>query len=152
VSPSAWSKARELGVAIEQDAAFVDEKASATDRMQRIVDASGVVLVRGASVELAQFAGAGGKNVGLRDVITGAHKAPMAAGFMAWSRADSFPWHLTYDEIDLVLEGVLEIHVDGRVVTGRVGDVLYLPKGSRIVFGTPSSVRLFYVTYPAQWA
>ena len=27
-----------------------------------------------------------------------------------------------------------------------------LPKGSEIVFGTPSRVRIFYVTYPADWA
>jgi ethanolamine utilization protein EutQ len=51
-----------------------------------------------------------------------------------------------------VLEGVLHVIIDGRTLEGRPGDVLYIPKGSRIVFGTPSSVRIFYVTYPADWA
>ncbi|MBL8953493.1 MAG: hypothetical protein JNK82_22145, partial [Myxococcaceae bacterium] len=28
---------------------------------------------------------------------------------------------------------------------------LYIPKGSRVLFGTPNRVRVFYVTYPAEW-
>ncbi len=71
---------------------------------------------------------------------------------MAWGREDSFPWSLDYDEIDLVLEGVLHIEMDGRTVEARVGDVVYIPKGSRIVFGTPHRTRVFYVTHPANWA
>ena len=76
----------------------------------------------------------------------------MTAGIMSWQRKDSFAWALDYDEVDLVLEGVLQISVGGQVLEGRAGDVFYLPKGSRIVFGTPSRVRVFYVTYPANWA
>ena len=53
--------------------------------------------------------------------------------------------------VDLVLEGILQISIDGRVIEGRAGDVLYIPKGSRIVFATPHRVRVFYVTYPADW-
>ena len=33
----------------------------------------------------------------------------------------------------------------------KAGDVLYIPKGSAIEFGTTSKVRFFYVTYPANW-
>ena len=51
-----------------------------------------------------------------------------------------------------MLEGVLEIEIAGRKVTGRAGDILYIPKGSKIVFGTPTRTRVFYVTYPANWA
>jgi ethanolamine utilization protein EutQ len=71
---------------------------------------------------------------------------------MAWAAADSFPWTLTYDEVDYVLEGVLQLTVEGRVIEGRPGDVLFIPKGSKVVFGTPSRTRIFYVTYPADWA
>ena len=41
--------------------------------------------------------------------------------------------------------------IDGRVIEAHAGDVLYLPKGSRVLFGTPNRVRVFYVTYPAEW-
>jgi ethanolamine utilization protein EutQ len=146
VTPAAWSRAQELGVTIDLDAV----PGGGSDRA---TDASGVVVVRGSSVQLGRFADAGpDRNVRLADVVTSKDKSPMTAGFMAWSAADSFPWTLTYDEIDYVLEGVLHITINGKVVEGRPGDVLYIPKGSKILFGTPNRVRIFYVTYPADWA
>lgn len=111
----------------------------------------GIKLVRSADVHLGVFPGAGAdKEVGIADVITAADGAPIAAGFMAWSKC-FFPWTLDYDEIDLVLEGELHIRCDGQTYVGKAGDVLYIPKGSAIEFGTTTAVRFFYVTYPANW-
>lgn len=159
VTPAAWSIAGELGVSIDQDASPDPPVPESPPRppdpgtCERVVDASGVVLVRGGSVRLGRFDGAGpDRNIGLTDVITARDGSPMTAGIMSWHRKDAFPWALDYDEVDLVLEGVLHIHIDGRVLEGRAGDVFYLPKGSSIVFGTPSRTRVFYVTYPADWA
>jgi ethanolamine utilization protein EutQ len=147
VTPGAWTKAQELGVSIVRG----DAPGAATS--DRLVDSSGIVRVRGSSVQLGTFDGAGpGKHVGLADVVTSKDRSPMAAGFMSWARADSFPWTLDYDEIDYVVDGVLHVQVGGRTVEARAGDVVYLPKGSQIVFGTTSRVRIFYVTYPADWA
>ena len=113
--------------------------------------ATGVKLVHGSDVHLGVFPGAGtDKQVGIADVITAADGAPIAAGFMAWSQC-FFPWTLDYDEIDLVLEGELHIRHNGQTYVGKSGDVLYIPKGSAIEFGTTSAVRFFYVTYPANW-
>lgn len=152
VSPAAWTRAHELGVLIDQD----DAAATGPDgggRAERVVDASGLVVVKGHSVRLGEFPAAGpGKQVGLADVVTGKDRSPMTAGFMEWAKADSFAWTLDYDEIDYVLEGVLQIGVDGRVLDGKPGDVVFIPRGSKIFFGTPSRVKLFYVTYPADWA
>ncbi len=73
----------------------------------------------------------------------------MAAGFMQWENA-FFPWTLNYDEIDMVLEG--ELHVRHQGNAGRQsGDVMFIPKGSSIEFGTPSTVRFLYVAWPANW-
>ncbi|MEI7611976.1 MAG: ethanolamine utilization acetate kinase EutQ [Betaproteobacteria bacterium] len=111
----------------------------------------GIKLVKGADVRLGDFPGAGaGKQVGIADVITSADGAPIAAGFMAWSDC-FFPWTLDYDEIDLVLEGELHIRCNGQTHVGKAGDVMFIPKGSAIEFGTTSKVRFFYVTYPANW-
>ena len=111
----------------------------------------GIKLVHSADVHLGIFPGAGAdKEVGIADVITAADGAPIAAGFMAWSKC-FFPWTLDYDEIDLVLEGELHIRCDGQTFVGKAGDVFYIPKGSAIEFGTTSAVRFFYVTYPANW-
>ena len=63
----------------------------------------------------------------------------------------SFEWTLTYDEYDLVLDGTLEIEIDGRVVSGGPGDIIYIPKGSHIHFQTPNRTRYAYFVYPADW-
>ena len=154
ITPEAWTQAHELGVTFDQEvsppvAKTVVEQGSA----ERVVDPSGLVLVRGDTVKLAPFPGAGpGKHVGLADVISGRDGSPMTAGIMSWGREDSFPWTLDYDEVDLVLEGVLQITIGGRVLEGRAGDVFYIPRGSKILFGTPWRTKVFYVTYPADWA
>lgn len=158
ITPSAWSRAHELGIAFDDGGpgmspAVGDAAASTPGSCERSVDPSGLIVVRGQSVRLGKFAGAGpDRHIGLTDVVTGRDGSPMTAGIMSWRREDSFDWTLDYDEIDLVLEGVLRITIDGRVLEGKVGDVFYIPKGSRIVFGTPSRTRVFYVTYPADWA
>ncbi len=156
ITPAAWSKAAELGVTIDQRAGAVGAVPVApqdTGACERLVDPSGVIVVRGQSVKLGRFAGAGPhRNVGLTDVVTGKDASPMTAGFMSFSSADAFPWTLDYDEMDCVLEGVLQLGIDGRMVEGRPGDVVYIPKGSTVVFGTPSRTKIFYVTYPADWA
>jgi ethanolamine utilization protein EutQ len=112
---------------------------------------NGVVLVRGNSVKLGQFDGAGGKPIGLTDVIGAADKSSIAAGYMQWENC-SFPWTLTYDEIDVVLEGELHITCGGKTYKGGPGDVFLIPKGSAIEFGSPGKVRFVYVTYPADWS
>ncbi len=116
---------------------------------EREVASNGVVLVRGGSVKFGRLDGVS-EPIGITDVITAADKSSIAAGFMQWEKC-SFPWTLTYDEIDVVLEGELHITCGGKTHIGRPGDVFFIPKGSAIEFGTPDKVRFVYVTYPADW-
>jgi ethanolamine utilization protein EutQ len=89
-------------------------------------------------------------DVRLRDVVTSADGMPIAAGVMSL-REGAFPWRLDYDEVEYVLEGELHITCGDERVVGRPGDVIAVPKGSSITFGTPSWARFLYVTYPADW-
>lgn len=89
-------------------------------------------------------------DVRLLDVVGAEHGLPMAAGVMSL-RQGSFPWTLDYDEVEYVIEGELHITTAGQTVVGRPGDVIAVPKGSSITFGTPSWTRFLYVTYPADW-
>jgi len=84
------------------------------------------------------------------DVVTGTHGSPIAGGIMSF-RKGSFPWTLNYDEIEYVIEGELHIGTSQGTVIGLPGDVLYVPKGTSITFGTPEWAKFFYVTYPAEW-
>jgi ethanolamine utilization protein EutQ len=89
-------------------------------------------------------------DIQVTDVITAAQGSPMAAGFMTWGQG-SFPWTLNYDEVDYVIEGQLEVRLENQVVIGDPGDVIYIPKGSNIFFGSPSYAKVFYVTFPVDW-
>lgn len=89
-------------------------------------------------------------NVQLKDVITSANGSPMSSGYMSLDKGE-FHWKLTYDEIDIVLEGELVITRGRQSVSAKPGDTIFIPKGSDITFGTPSHVRFIYVTYPADW-
>ena len=88
--------------------------------------------------------------VALKDVVTLEEAPRMGCGVMELDHT-SFEWTLTYDEYDLVLDGTLEIEIDGRVVSGGPGDIIYIPKGSHIHFQTPNRTRYAYFVYPADW-
>ena len=90
-------------------------------------------------------------DVRLLDVVTAEHGLPMSTGVMSL-RAGSFPWTLDYDEVEYVLEGELHITTATQQVIGRPGDVIAVPKGSSITFGTPAWAKFLYVTYPADWS
>lgn len=89
-------------------------------------------------------------NVTATDVVGADNGAPMAAGYMTLTKGE-FPWTLTYDEIQIVLEGELHLGGDAGGKVGRAGDILFVPKGSRITFGTPTWAKFVYVTFPANW-
>lgn len=110
-------------------------------------------VVRGTGVALEKFGAdraAEQANVRLKDVVSSNDGSPVAAGYMALDKG-GFPWTLEYDEIDIVLEGELVITRGAEEVRAGPGDVIYIPKGSSIVFSTPAGVRFVYVTYPADW-
>lgn len=110
----------------------------------------GVKVIDGSSVRFGRFDGAQPHCVGLTDLVTEKDGSSMAAGFMQWDNA-FFPWTLNYDEIDMVLDGELHVRHEGETMIAKAGDVMFIPKGSSIEFGTPSTVRFLYVAWPANW-
>ena len=91
-----------------------------------------------------------GTNVWLKDVVVTQDRSPMGAGYMSLDKGE-MQWTLTYDEIDIVLEGELVITRGNEQVRGKTGDVIYIPKGSSITFGTPGWTRFVYVVFPVNW-
>ena len=63
----------------------------------------------------------------------------------------TFPWTLNYDEVDYVIEGKLDILTEGERVSAGAGELIFIPKGSRIQFSVTGKARFLYVTYPADW-
>lgn len=111
------------------------------------IDPSGILRIKTETVKTKPFEKPG---VSLQDIVTLEEAPRMGAGIMELDQT-SFEWTLTYDEYDIVIGGVLEIEIDGRVITGYPGDIIYIPKNSHIHFQTPSKARFAYFVYPADW-
>ena len=85
-----------------------------------------------------------------KDLFTLQESPRLGCGVMEM-RETTFDWTLNYDEIDYVIEGHLDIIVDGRKVSADPGELILIPKGSKIKFSVPNYARFIYVTYPADW-
>jgi ethanolamine utilization protein EutQ len=118
----------------------------------RHFDKSGIACVSLPKIKTEHFDPApAGDYVQLKDVYTVGESPRLGLGVMEMNRCD-FEWTLTYDEIDYVIEGRLEIKVDDKVVAGAdAGETILIPKGSHIKFSAPGFVRFTYTVYPANW-
>lgn len=114
------------------------------------VDPSGVLCVKAASVKCQPYDVGVPAKVALRDLVTLEESPRMGCGILEIDHS-AYPWKLTYDEFYYVVDGVLEIIVDGRHIAGKAGDVLHIPKGTSIQFSSPETCRAVYFTYPADW-
>ena len=85
-----------------------------------------------------------------RDLFTLEEAPRLGCGLMVMERT-TFPWTLTYDEMDYVIEGRLDILVDGQTVSAGPGEVLYIPKDTSIQFSVRDKARFVYFVYPANW-
>jgi len=88
----------------------------------------------------------------LRDVITMDDSASIAGGFMSFHKGRGIDWTLNYDEIEYIVEGRVEISYNGKTLIADVGDTIFIPKGSAIHWSTPTWVKIFYATFPSNWA
>ena len=117
----------------------------------KTVAPSGIMSVRTAAVKPDPFdTGKPGDRVFLKDISDLSESPRLGFGVMEMDRS-VFKWTLNYDEVDYVIEGELEILLAGRKVSGKAGDVIFIPARSTIEFSAPGFARFFYVVYPANW-
>ncbi len=91
-----------------------------------------------------------GDQVWLKDVITAKDNKNLAAGLMVIKETE-FPWTLTYDEIDYIIEGELTVKINGKDIVAKAGDWMLIPAGSSIVWSAKQYAKFTYITYPANW-
>lgn len=114
-------------------------------------DPSGLKVVRGSTVKMDIFdTGNPNARVYFQELVS-KEESKMSAGFLIIENS-KFDWELTYEEIDYVIEGTLTVEINGKTYTAYPGDVLFVPSGSKVVWGSPDKARIFYTTYPANWA
>jgi ethanolamine utilization protein EutQ len=114
-------------------------------------DPSGIRLVRGGSVVMERFdTGVATDKVGIREVLNIKECPNLATGFMEFEKS-SFDWTLGYDELDYIVEGNMDITVNGTTYHGHAGDVFFIPMNTSITFGSPDYCKFFFTAYPANW-
>ncbi|ENQ3104288.1 ethanolamine utilization protein EutQ [Bacillus sp. 491mf] len=118
-------------------------------------DESGVISVQLPTVKVAETdrlnTGKQEDIVYCKDIFSLEESPRLGCGIMEMKET-TFDWTLNYDEIDYVIEGKLEVIIDGRKVSAQAGEIILIPKGTKIQFSVPEYARFMYVTYPADWA
>ena len=118
---------------------------------EKYVDESGVAVIKASTVKCKPFdTGNPADKVFITDILDLEESPRLGCGMMEIHQT-TFDWTLEYDEVDYIVEGTLKIIIDGREVVGRVGDVIFIPKGSTIQFSAPDFARFMFVAYPANW-
>lgn len=121
------------------------------NQVVRQVDPSGVLSIRTSSVIPRPFdTGESGDKVFLTDILSEEESPRLGCGIMEMDRS-TFDWTLKYDEVDYIIEGSLEVIINGNTIRGEKGDVIFIPKNSNITFCSPEFTRFLYVVYPANW-
>ena len=145
------SKALE-GLVRKALAEIVAESGECRTGLNRHVDRSGVISIKLPEVKPEPFnTGKPGDKVFLKDLVSLEESPRLGFGIMEMDHS-SFDWKLNYDEVDYVIEGRLEILIDGRSVAASAGEIILIPRGSSITFSAPEFARFMYVVYPADWA
>ena len=112
---------------------------------------NGLKVVRGNTVKMDVFDTGNPQAKAFFQELVSKEESHISAGFLVIDHSE-FDWELTYEEIDYVIEGTLTVTIDGQKYTAHAGDVLFVPSGSKVVWGAPDKARIFYATYPANWA
>ncbi|ERM18888.1 cupin domain-containing protein [Brevibacillus laterosporus] len=121
------------------------------DEIDKKIDPSGVMSVKLNSLKLEPFdTGKAGDRVYLKDALDLQESPRLGCGLMEMKET-TFDWTLKYDEIDYIIEGTLEIVINGRRIIGHAGDIILIPRNTSIQFSVPAYAKFLYVTYPANW-
>lgn len=131
---------------------IASELEKTTESNYKIVDPSGVGVIKLDKMTKRTRMDTGNPNdeVYTTDLFTLEESPRIGAGLMEMIKT-TFDWTLTYDEIDYIIDGKLDIIIDGRKVSGEKGDVILIPKNSKIQFSAPEYAKFIYVVYPANW-
>ncbi|CWU76503.1 TPA_asm: ethanolamine utilization protein EutQ [Listeria monocytogenes] len=118
------------------------------------VDPSGILSVKLPVVKVSEEdrldTGNPSDVVYTKDLVTLEESKRLGFGLMEM-KDTTFDWFLDYDEVDYIIEGRLDVVIDGRTVSAGPGEIIFIPKGSRIKFSVTGEARFIYVTYPADW-
>lgn len=83
--------------------------------------------------------------VQISDAIRCHEDTHLTATFMQWEKS-SFSRTVDSPEISIVIDGEMEVIADGQSMKAKAGDVLYMARGARVEYNTPTMVKLACVS------
>jgi ethanolamine utilization protein EutQ len=108
----------------------------------------GVCFVEGSRVLAQRVPSPGGvEKVMLAEVFGNSADSRLSAGYLTWERT-SFNRVVEAPEVCVIIEGELHLTAGGETLIGKPGDMFYLPQGAKLVYSTPSRVKLACVGRP----
>ncbi|HDU1270881.1 TPA: DUF861 domain-containing protein, partial [Listeria monocytogenes] len=98
------------------------------------VDPSGILSVKLPVVKVSEEdrldTGNPSDVVYTKDLVTLEESKRLGFGLMEM-KDTTFDWFLDYDEVDYIIEGRLDVVIDGRTVSAGPGEIIFIPKGSQ---------------------
>ena len=73
----------------------------------------------------------------------------LGTGFARMKNA-RIPWTIQYDEVLIVFEGELRIHVNGEIHALFARDSIWLPAGTELVYEADNAL-VAYAIHPSNW-
>lgn len=90
-----------------------------------------------------------GRRIFLGDVLDEKNSDTMGVGFARYASGQSNEWVVTYDEALIVTKGRYSVTAeDGAKTIAKVGEIIYLTKGTKVVYSAEEETEVVYVTYP----
>ncbi len=86
----------------------------------------------------------GMKTIGL---VNASFSAELGAGIGVFEDC-SIPWHIEYDEVIYVLDGLFILRVGSKRFEAGPGDVLWVPRNTAIVYEARERVTFYYAVLP----
>jgi ethanolamine utilization protein EutQ (cupin superfamily) len=84
----------------------------------------------------------------LAEIFDTSGKTRMACGIHEIFKSET---DRVVDDLLYILEGEIEIRMDGRSEVFRQGDFAYVAAGTTVTYAVKKHVKLIYVVYPANW-
>lgn len=76
-------------------------------------------------------------------------KTELGTGFARLRKA-KLSWTVRYDEVLIVVEGELIVHVDNQVLIAKPRDSIWLSKGSAVTYEAEDAL-VTYAIHPTNW-
>ncbi len=84
----------------------------------------------------------------LSDALDEESGVAMTVGFARYGAGESNPWTVAYDEALVITQGRYTVVHDGVTTTAGPGEVIYLRRGTELVYQAEEPTEVVYVTYP----